>query len=189
MHLIPYSIEEFERTLTMDHFFANYLDMQSCSTSCEACGKFGKNWSCPPFDFDAEALLKSYTTMDVICSKTTLMPNAIGPVPTSEYPAYVNDTYALIKLVVEDKLLAREKHDPDCLALFPGSCMRCPHGCKRAEGLPCVSPNTLRYSLEALGGMLGPLVKDLFDEEFCWTGPDELPEYLLLVSAILRNGE
>ena len=187
MHLVPYSIEEFERTLTMDDFRTNYLDAQTCSVACAACDKFGKNWPCPPFDFGAEALLKSYATMDVICSKATLMRSAIDPVPADKCPVYVNDTYALIKLVVEDKLLAREKREPGSVALFPGSCMRCPHGCKRAEGQPCVSPNTMRYSLEAFGGMLGPLVKDLFDEEFCWSGPDELPEYFLLVSAILKD--
>ena len=184
MHLIPYSIEEFEHTLTMERFLASYLDVQTCSVACAACDKFGKNWTCPPFDFDAEAFLKGFATMDIVCSKATLMRNAIGPVATPEYPAYVNDTYALIKLVVEDKLLAREKREPGSVALFPGSCMRCPHGCKRAEGQPCVSPATLRYTLEAFGGTL---VKDLFDEKFCWSGPDELPGYFLLVSAILKD--
>lgn len=187
MHLIPYKIEDREETLSMGRFLAEYTDAQTCAAACEACSSHGRNWSCPPFDFDPTDLLETYTAMHVVCSKVTLMRNAIGAVPASDCPSYVNDTYALVKLVVEDKLLAREKQDPESLALFPGSCMRCPHGCKRADGQPCVSPQTLRYSLESFGGILTPLVKDLFDWEFCWAGPDEIPDYFLLVSAILTR--
>ena len=187
MNLIPYSLEEFEAEIEISRFLNAYANANACSAACAACGKFGKNWTCPPFDFDSSKLLSGYSRMNVVCDKATLKREAIGHIPTSSYPQYVNDTYALVKLLVEDKLLAREKRATGSLALFPGSCMRCPHGCKRVEGDPCVSPNTLRYSLEALGGVLAPLVKDLFDEEFCWAGVDELPDYFLLVSAILMR--
>ena len=186
MNLVPYSMEEFEATMDVEQFLSEYRDTTTCLEACKACGKYGKNWTCPPFEFDPEEAIGRYSTLDIICSKASLMRSALDSVPPSEYPAYVNDTYAMIKLIVEDKLLAREKRIPGSVAVFPGSCMRCPHGCKRAEGLPCISPNTLRYSLEAFGFILGPLVKNLFDEQFCWTAPDELPEYFLLVSAILK---
>ena len=186
MHLVPFTTEEFETELSTHELVDRYFDVAACEKACLACDKHGRNWSCPPFDFDPVGLVRSYSTATVLCSKATLMRNAAANVPVAEYPIYVRETFALAKLTVEDKLLAREKRTQGSLALFPGSCMRCPHGCKRAENAPCISPATLRYSLEALGGVMAPLVKDSFGLEFCWSAPDELPEYFLLVSALLQ---
>lgn len=187
MHLIPYSIERFEATMSVEQFIDAYRDEAACLIACKACDRYGKNWTCPPFDFDPEELLRDYATMDIICSKTNLMHQTLGHVPVEEYPVYVGETYSLIKLVIEDKLMAQERSEAGTMVLFPGSCKRCPHGCKRAVGEPCVSPATMRYSLEAFGGLLGPLVKDLFGLDFCWSGPEEIPDYFLLVSAVLRS--
>lgn len=183
--IISYTLEEYRETLSMERYTAEFLDIPACAAACQACPRYSTCWACPPYDVDALEFLQRFQSMEVIATKVNLHPEQLSPLPADEADSYKTETFAMVKLIVEDKLLALERAAQGSVAMTPGSCMRCPHGCKRAQGEPCVSPDTLRYTLEAFGGDLGKLVKNLFDLEFCWTAPGEIPDYYLMVSALL----
>lgn len=58
-------------------------------------------------------------------------------------------------------------------------------GCTRREGLPCRHPDKVRPSLESMGFDIGKTAKELFGLELKWASYGMLPEYYVLVGAVM----
>lgn len=176
-------------------------------TYCQRCSNYEKNHSCPDFDFNAVDYLAPYQYATMILTEIDTKPiqvsiERLDPISlksrTSEYyfseaaneivdlPSLIS-MYAFERLKDEmaDKLLALEQKIDHSVGLPPGSCTRCDI-CTKQLGEPCRFPETLRYSLEALGFLVSDLYKRCFGLELDWT-KGELPESLWTCSVLMTN--
>lgn len=90
-----------------------------------------------------------------------------------------------IKDQMTDKLIEIEKDIDNTVGLPPGSCTKCVT-CLKQQGEPCISPETLRYSLEALGFMVSDIYKQCLDLELGWA-KGELPAAFYSCSALMTK--
>ena len=59
------------------------------------------------------------------------------------------------------------------LALVSGRCLRC-NPCERSKGKECITPEDIRYSLEALSIDVSSLLKNSLNEEIQWSNDESL---------------
>lgn len=90
-----------------------------------------------------------------------------------------------IKNQMTDKLIEIEKDMDNTVGLPPGSCTRC-STCLKQQGKLCIYPETIRYSLEALGFMVSDIYKKCFNLELGWT-KGELPVAFNSCSALMTK--
>lgn len=175
--------------LSFADFDEKYRDDAVCA-ACLACERYGKNWSCPPFD-DGETtrLREAYDSIEIVCYQTLLngLPKRFSDHTEAERSKH--EIFHMARSSMIRSLLTAERDRPGTRALFPGSCELCDGDCTRAQGLACVRPSIMRSSLEAFGYDLVRLVKDLFGLEFYWTEVGEIPPYQLLIGALLSPQE
>ncbi|WP_113676041.1 DUF2284 domain-containing protein [Vallitalea guaymasensis] len=174
---------------------------------CKRCGNYGKNYSCPEFEFDTIRYLEPYNYATIILTEIDTQPIkaqidrfGIGDFRSDVFNNYIknkpNDVvdiksaismYAFnnIKNQMTDKLIQIEKDIDNLVGLPPGSCTRC-STCLKQQGKPCIYPETLRYSLEALGFMVSDIYKKCFDLELGWT-KGELPVAFNSCSALMTK--
>ena len=60
-------------------------------------------------------------------------------------------------------------------------------GCTRQKGLPCVRPESMRYSIESLGGNVGLTITRYLHQELLWMEEGKLPDYFILVAGLLKK--
>ena len=95
---------------------------------------------------------------------------------------------AQVREELDVRLLALEKQHPGSRAFFAGTCHACPQGtCTRKKGRPCICPDRMRPSLEALGFDLGKTASELLGIKMQWSREGELPEYFTLVSGFFTG--
>lgn len=109
--------------------------------------------------------------------------------------------------VVMDRELLEKEAQLHGRAFFAGTCLLCGRGagqgtkrgakrgakqgaesgggCTRREGLPCRHPDKVRPSLESMGFDIGKTAKELFGLELKWASYGMLPEYYVLVGAVM----
>lgn len=105
--------------------------------------------------------------------------------------------------VVMDRELLEKEAQLHGRAFFAGTCLLCGRGagqgtkrgagqgaessggCTRREGLPCRHPDKVRPSLESMGFDIGKTAKELFGLELKWASDGMLPEYYVLVGAVM----
>lgn len=174
---------------------------------CKGCNNYGNNFSCPDFKFDEAAYLEPYNYATVIMTEIDTQPikahadklkaadlssrvfknNMKGKPDEQVDISSVISMYAFneVKDRMADKLIEIEKDMDDAVGLPPGSCTRCATCCKQ-QGKPCIHPETLRYSLEALGFKVSDIYKQCFDLELLWT-KGELPAAFYSCSALMTK--
>ncbi|GMQ61686.1 DUF2284 domain-containing protein [Vallitalea maricola] len=174
---------------------------------CKRCGNYGKNYSCPEFEFETIRYLEQYNYATIIMTEIDTKPIKeqikkfeITDLGSDVYKNYIKNKpdkivdinsvismYAFnnIKNQMADKLIEIEKDMDNTVGLPPGSCTRC-STCLKQQGKPCIYPETLRYSLEALGFMVSDIYKKFFDLELGWT-KGELPVALNSCSALMTK--
>ncbi len=174
---------------------------------CKRCGNYGKNYSCPEFEFDTIRYLEPYNYATIIITEIHTKPIKaqidkfdIDDLRSDVYNNYVKNKpdkivdinsvismYAFnnIKNQITDKLIQIEKDIDNSVGLPPGSCTRC-STCLKQQGKPCIYPETLRYSLEALGFMVSDIYKKFFDLELGWT-KSNLPVTFNSCSALMTK--
>ena len=165
-----------------------YRDVEKFIAYCKACNRYNACWSCPPFDFDTDAYLASYQTACIIGTKIILDKETI-----ESHQGWDNCTkisYEIIGKVrkeLDDALLNWEVQDPESKAFFAGTCRLCPTGqCTKITGAPCISPEKIRPSLEALGFNVSDISLELLNIEMKWSYNGILPEYFTLVSGFFN---
>jgi predicted metal-binding protein len=165
-----------------------YRDVEKFITYCKACNRYNACWSCPPFDFDTDAYLAAYQTAHIIGTKIILDKETID-----SHQGWDNCTkisYEIIGTVrkeLDNMLLSKEAQNPESKAFFAGTCRLCPLGqCTKITGAPCISPEKIRPSLEALGFNVSDISLELLNIEMKWSRNGILPEYFTLVSGFFN---
>ena len=174
-----YTLQEQWRTMPMKEYAETFRDFGRVRGYCHGCGRYGKCWACPPYDFAEEEYLGQFTTISLLATKIT----------PSEGVALTPET--------AERILNRERQRLDRMllgmegnarAFFAGTCILCPpEKCTRREGLPCRHPESIRPSLEALGFDIARTASELFGIPLQWGSPGTFPAYLTLISAIART--
>ena len=158
-------------------YVAKYVDVDKFKAKCEECDNHKKKCSCPPFDFDPIKLCNSFDKMTVYGLKVTL---------DKDDEDDVCGTLKKAKKQLDDYLLELELELTGAYSLSAGSCELCgDEPCTRSSDEPCRKPERMRYSIEAIGGDVSRTSKDLLKTEILWGDGENIPEYYMLVGAIL----
>lgn len=173
-----YTLQEQWRTIPMKEYAETFRDFGRVRGYCHGCGRYGKCWACPPYDFAEDEYLGQFTTISLLATKIT----------PSEGVALTPETAECIlnreRQRLDRMLLGMEGN---ARAFFAGTCILCPpEKCTRREGLPCRHPESIRPSLEALGFDIARTASELFGIPLQWGSPGTFPAYLTLISAIAR---
>lgn len=168
---------------------SNYVDAPKFLAACAKCPNYGRIGSCPPYDFNVVDYWRAYDSAEILAVQA-FVPDALR---AQTYSA--GDLRLVIENLVSEAcsaldayLAPMESARPGSRMLSAGKCKRC-KDCACAHGQPCRFPDTIRYSIESLGGDVVALVKDLFGLELLWAEEGQLPEYFVLVGALLTKQE
>ena len=161
-----------------------FRDTEKFIAYCKACNNYNACWSCPPFDFDTDTYLTSCKTACIIGAKifldkeTTNQHQGLDKCTRISY-----EIIGAVRKELDNMLLEMEEKHPQSRAFFAGSCHICPTGtCTKIAGEPCISPEKVRPSLEALGFDVSRISAELLNIEMQWSRDGILPEYFTLVS-------
>lgn len=168
-----------------------YYDKEKFDSLCRECPHYGTIWTCPPLAFDPEFIWSAYDSIEVVCDKIVFRTKRIEQDTQGEQirdeesvEAVKQSVHREAKRQLETRLLLAEEKRPHTRALFPGTCNQCKR-CQRTLRKPCISPSSIRYSIEALGGDVAKLLGEEFGLSFDWSGIGQLPKHYLLVGGIL----
>ena len=151
-------------TIPLEDYVRDYRDKERFMGYCKQCGQYGKRWSCPPYDFDVDTYIAGYQQVMILGTKT-------------------------IKLMDECHRQL-EKEYPGSLSFTGAKCFLCtPEPCARLKNEPCRHPEQMRHSLESVGFDISKTASQLLGMELKWATGIELPEYLVLVTALFVKGE
>ena len=67
-----------------------------------------------------------------------------------------------------------------------GSCMQC-RTCIKEQDQPCIKPDKMSYSFEAMGIDVVRLTQNFFGHQLQWFANGKLPEYTTTVGGLLTN--
>ena len=176
-----YTIEEFSREISVDEYLARFHNPAEVWCYCRECSNYGKQWGCPPFDFDVIERLSRYRNIRLIASKITLQARSLSP-------CQVDDIMRQERIRLEKHLLELERLQRGLAATFIGKCLHCKaENCSRLVSKPCRHPEFVRPSLEAYGFDVAKTLSELFDIELQWSTDGSLPEYIVLVCGVFHN--
>lgn len=175
-----YTVKELEGEAELEEYRRSCVDVPKFLALCAACPNYGGGWSCPPFNFDPMELWQRYGRMRLYARM--LIPAEPGQAAEAALQALQEEKDAYL-----ERLLEWEAVTPGSLALAAGSCTLCTP-CTRKEGRPCQKPERMRYSIEALGGDVGLTVSRYLGKPLLWIQAGVVPEYLMLVGALLLPG-
>lgn len=176
--------ERFEAYLDMPTYLDQFVDLDRTQASCKECNNYKSNWACPPFDYDPIAFQETFDGIKIYLLK--MSPDREGQMIDME------DYYQEVKKLNQE-LLEKEKEIPGSKALAAGSCHLCAdleddpdkQTCARVQGKACRHPDQVRSSIESLGGLVGKISKEVFDQEIKWGKNGNPPPFLLLMNALL----
>lgn len=152
-----------------------YHDPERIQGYCRSCEKYGRFWSCPPFDASPLARFPEWGEAVIVCRRTLL-----GADTTKDR---LVERFLEARLRFVGHMLDLEASRPRVTALVAGHCSECV-SCTRSRGVSCRMPNKLRYSLEAVGFDVTGLAEGLAGQKIHWP-KNGLPDYLLTVGALL----
>lgn len=179
------NITTLTKEIPIEKLIKDYLDVQRFDACCAKCENYGKNWACPPFDFDPEELISRYGSILLYAKKAE---PECDRVFASD--AELKDAWEELLFPVDEalrrELLELEKACPESLALFSGGCNEC-ETCTREKGLPCVRPELRRCSPEALGCDVLKIMDEVFGETAEWAANGRLPKKYLLLGGLLKK--
>ena len=174
-----YTIERSEKTIKVNEYIENYVNVEEFLEYCKECKNYKAIWSCPSYNFNPEDYWKEYDEFLVVARKIIFGPDV--DVPRS---------FEIMQEVKDDmsrELYKLEKEYPGSISLSAGSCSMCEEGCTRTEGQHCRYPELMRYSIESLGGNVGKTVSKLMGYELEWVEEGKLPSYFVLVGGLLKK--
>ncbi len=184
--------------MPMKEYAETFRDFGRVRGYCHGCGRYGKCWACPPYDFAEEEYLGQFTTISLLATKITPSEGvALTPETAERILNRERQRLDRMLLGMEGGLTNASQTDPSthevsetaARAFFAGTCILCPpEKCTRREGLPCRHPESIRPSLEALGFDIARTASELFGIPLQWGSPGTFPAYLTLISAIARTG-
>lgn len=172
--------------LPVSQWLSEYCFPDMFADACRACPDYGRVWSCPPGVPAAAETFAPFQTVRIVGVKVIYdgetRARCVSPEATEELRA---GTYGKVKRALLEALLELEKARPGAWTVAAGRCELCAR-CTRMDGLPCRSPERLRYSFSAFGFDLGRIAKELLDMELLWAEKG-LPEYNVAIAAFLTR--
>ena len=167
-------------------FVNTCVNVSGVHAYCRDCPDYNKRWSCPPYDFSVEAYWKRFSRILLYEEKVLITPNRqVEVYSQEEINAISRSILAPTKRRVTDYLLVLEGQNPGSRALFAGNCELC-GSCTKEKSIPCIHPDKMRYSIEALGGNVSLAAQIYFDDTVLWAKEGHLPKYLLLIGGLLK---
>jgi predicted metal-binding protein len=170
---------EYQASMPVKEYVENYVDVPKFLEACRHCPIYGKNWACPPFDFDPLDFWAQYKTMMVVCHRYDF-----------EEKDDISDIQAVfyrLRRRLAKEMYALEAENPGSTSLLVGTCDICGvHNCARAIGKPCRHPKWMRHSLESIGGDVTKTVTELFGLDMSWP-KDGVMKNMTLCGALLRK--
>lgn len=170
------------RNINIEKFIEKYRDKDFLNC-CKKCNNYGKNWSCPPVDFDAEEYLKKYKNIELHLIKIVFTKEEIEE-------SQGKDLYGYSLKILQDfkenytKTLMERERETGAEILYPGSCFHCKN-CQRLDNKPCVKPEKFRYSMDTFGINITKLAEEIFEQKILW-GKEQLPDYYIQMFALLN---
>ena len=162
------------RTVMASHAeVMRFYDPERIQGLCRSCDKYGRFWSCPPFDVAPLGKLPAWSDAVLVTQKTRV------------------DSRSTHENLIEQFLAARQtlgdilkRWEVDgVVALIAGHCSGCA-ACPRSRGIDCVAPERMRFSLEGLGFDVTALVEALVGQKIDWPTRGA-PGHMLLAGALL----
>lgn len=175
-----YTVERREKTIKVDDYLKNYVNVEEFLGYCKNCKNYEKVWSCPSYDFNPEEYWKEYDELLVVARKIIF-----------DKEVDIPRSYEIMLEVKQDmsrELYEMKKEYPGSVSLSAGSCNLCEKdGCTRLAGEPCRHPDLMRYSIESIGGDVGRTVSKLMGYELEWIEEGKVPSYYVLVGGLLKK--
>lgn len=171
---LKYTIEKFEHKILLEEYISNYHHPEEVWGNCRACDNYGKQWSCPPFDFNVVERLSRYNSVLLMVVKITLHDRDLTQ-------CEIDAIFQHERIQFEYQLLELERTYHGLASTLVGQCVHCGQECcSRLIGRPCRHPDLVRPSLEAYGFDVSKTLSDFFNIELQWNSNGHLPEYLIL---------
>ena len=176
--------------ISVKELIHRYRDTEKFIVYCKECNRYNACWACPPFDFNADEYLASHPIAYIIGTKIVLDKEVINHHQGDECTKISCEIIGTVRKQLDDMLLNLEKQHPESKAFFAGTCHICPTGkCTKIAGNPCISPERIRPSLEALGFDVSRISAEILNIEMKWSRDGILPEYFTLVSGFFTDQE
>ena len=163
-------------------FVERYVDVEKFQGLCKDCEDYGKNWSCPPFDFDVMDVWNSFDKLKLIAFKMDFDDDELSNEYSDKELDFILKRLERMKVKLMNDIYVLE--DENSYALFLGKCNLCMK-CTREFGMPCKMPFKMRYSIESLGGNVDQCIENIFGFEIHYAQNNRLPEYLIFVGGVL----
>ncbi len=175
------------KRVALSALVVRYRDVERFAALCGECPNYGKNWACPPYDFDTGALVSAYSTAWLVGVKIPCARDSIATTSPDENPAKRSvRIFMEAKERVLDVLRAGEEKYPGAIALSAGGCARCAECARPRE--TCRFPGTARCSLESVGFDVSAIARDELGIDMHWA-KGGMPPYLTIVNALLLREE
>lgn len=171
-----YRVEELLAPVPVGEFLETCVDVKKFEALCRQCPNYGKIWACPPLGEDPLALWREYETLE-LHARVLIPGESMGEKELME-------AFREEKLRLSRKVLNLEKNHPGSRSMAASTCLQC-SPCQRVLGRPCLHPEQLRYSIEALGGDVGKLMEVYLHRPIQWIRQGILPPYLTIVAGLL----
>ncbi len=182
----PCTIQYYETEIPVKEYVKDYVDIPTFLSACKTCPNYGTVWSCPPYSFDVSDFWMKYQTLKLYSSKIIFPESALLQTYRPEEIRQILDTCLFPeKQRLSDRMMELEKQYPGSVSLSAGACSSCPEGCSRADRKPCRFPDSMRYSVESLGGNVGLTVQKLLHLHLEWIEENRLPHHFILVNGLL----
>lgn len=172
------SLQKIYAKIDVESYIEEYVNVEEFLPFCRQCRNYGKNWACPPYDFDPREYWMRFETLEIYGYEIFYS----GAYTKKE----MIDSMYRIKRRLSGELYALEEKKPGSVSLSAGNCNLC-ETCTRVENKPCRYPDKMRYSIESLGGNVGKTVSKLAGVRIEWIKDDKLPHKLVLVGGLLRK--
>lgn len=175
-------IKKLTADVDVEEFIEKYVDIERFMGLCKDCENYGKNWNCPPFDFDVMDIWNSFNKLKIIAFKLDFSDEELNMEYSDKELEFILKRLERMKVRLMNDIYALE--DENSLGLFLGNCNLCMK-CTREFGMPCKMPFKMRYSIESLGGNVDQLIEDVFGFKILYAKDNRLPEYLIFVGGVL----
>lgn len=183
---MSYTTERFRATISVEEYLEKYVDIPTFQECCKSCGCYEHNWACPPYDFDVEEYWHKYKTLDLTAVKIIFSEEMTSRIYTKdEIDKITRESLWEERKNLSGELMKLEKEIPQSISLSAGSCLNC-KTCTRPEGLPCRHPESMRHSIESMGGNVGLTISKLMGIELERMEEGKLPNHFVLVCGLLH---
>lgn len=177
-----YTVKKYEAEISVADYLRDYVNVEEFLGYCKECPNYEAVWSCPSYDFNPEDYWNKFSEIYVVARKIIFEPGL-----TAEKSMEV---LFEVKKDMSRELFELEKQYEGSVSLSAGSCTLCMDAgekCTRGEGKPCRHPESMRYSIESIGGNVGLTVSKLMGIDIEWVKEGEAPTYYTLVGGLLKK--